>query len=297
MLSVCIPIYNFNVCDLVRTLSVQVEQLDVPAELILIDDCSSDIFRMQNGKCCNKHTYLMLEKNVGRSAIRNLFLKHAQNEYLLFLDCDSMIISDDFLKNYIAEFEHSNPDIICGGRVYGDKKPDRSKMLRWKYGIKKESKPAASRSEHPNASFMTNNFVITRKLFREIQFDERLKEYGHEDTLFGFELKKRGIQIKHIENAILNNDLEYNREYLDKTEKAVQNLIHVMAFTQNDPELIRDIKLLNVYEKLKKFSFLISLLFTISQSLIRFLLTHGYVSLTLFDFYKLGILNQAIKKH
>ncbi|MFC0877457.1 glycosyltransferase family 2 protein [Saccharicrinis sp. FJH2] len=294
MLSICIPIFNYNVCDLVNALSDQINQLSAPAEIVLIDDCSSEVFRKENEKCCNTHNYIKLKKNIGRSAIRNLFLKYTRYNYLLFLDCDSLIISDNFLKNYIIEIESSKPEIICGGRVYDSKKPDRSRLLRWKYGIKKESKPALIRSKKPNASFMTNNFVINRELFETLQFDERLLEYGHEDTLFGFELKKRGIEILHIENAILNGDLENNMEYLDKTEKAVCNLKYVLEFTNSNPGLIEDITLLRIFFSLKNYKPLISILFTLMKPVIYYSLSHGYVSIPLFDFYKLGLLNRTL---
>jgi len=282
------------VCNLVNALSEQVRQLPVPAEIILIDDCSSDHYRQINELCCNTHNYIKLEKNIGRSAIRNLFLKYAKYHYLLFLDCDSLIISDNFLKSYITEIGRSKPDIICGGRVYDSRKPERTKLLRWKYGIRKESKPAVIRSQKPNASFMTNNFVINRELFETLQFDERLMEYGHEDTLFGFELKKRGIKILHIENTILNGDLEENREYLDKTEKAVRNLKYVLEYTNSNPELIEDITLLRIYFRLRNYKSLISIMFALTNPAIYYFLSRGYVSIPLFDFYKLGMLNRTL---
>lgn len=37
--------------------------------------------------------YIELKKNIGRAKIRNLFIEYTTNPYLLFLDCDTKIIS------------------------------------------------------------------------------------------------------------------------------------------------------------------------------------------------------------
>ena len=290
MISICIPVYNFDIGDLVRKLSEQSKLLEVPSEIILIDDCSENIFRKQNDTGFEDIVYIQLEQNIGRAAIRNLFLKYSKYEYLLFLDCDSIVFSADFLSNYInAIVKHPN-SIICGGREYEKNPPRRDKMLRWKYGIKKESKSFETRSRSPNTSFMTNNFVISREIFTTIQFDERLVNYGHEDTLFGFELKENSIEIDHIDNPILNGHLESNSEYLTNTEKAIENLTSILRYTGNSEALINDITLLRIFYRLYKVRRIILLMFVILKPLVKYTLTRGYVHLWLFDFYKLGTL-------
>jgi len=61
------------------------------------------IFKKINENVCRKEIYIQLDNNIGRAKIRNLFLKYAKYDYLLFLDCDTFIISDDFVaKIYIG---------------------------------------------------------------------------------------------------------------------------------------------------------------------------------------------------
>ena len=297
MISVCIPIFNFDVSQLLDKLSSQSKQIDVPFEIILIDDCSSEEFKKINESNCKKHTYIELEQNIGRAKIRNQFLEYAQYENLLFLDCDSIIISKDFLSNYLVALKKGSIGVICGGRIYDTEKPGRNKMLRWKYGKIRESQTFETRKLSPNNSFMTNNFLIKRKIFKELKFEERITEYGHEDTLFGFELKKRGIGIQHINNPVLNGDVEENAEYLIKTEKGISSLINVLAYTGYDTDFIQDVTILRTYERLKSKGLLnlIYMVFILSKPMLKFLFVHGYVNLKLFDFYKLGILIQGIK--
>ncbi|HXB11516.1 MAG TPA: glycosyltransferase family 2 protein [Bacteroidia bacterium] len=290
MLSVCIPVYNVNVGNLVKDLSDQVALLDVPVEIIVIDDRSNVDFNNANKTAlANKATYIALPENVGRARIRNMFLKYTQYPYLLFLDCDSAILDKQFLANYITEIKKGEK-VICGGRVYSVTKPKREKVLHWTYGRKKESKPAAERQLKPNASFMTNNFVVERKVFEAIQLNEKIKGYGHEDTLFGYELKLRGINIKHIDNAVLHADLHTNKVFMDNTESAIRNLAEIVKTMGEDSDFTKDIALLQYYNKLKKNGLLgfVKVVFAMKRPFMRYLLCSGFASMFYLDFYKLG---------
>ncbi|MEP2935361.1 MAG: glycosyltransferase family 2 protein [Gilvibacter sp.] len=295
MISICIPIYNFNVSTLVMALEEQIAQYPLKTQIVLIDDASTKEFKDLNEAVCSKHVYLKLEKNIGRSAIRNLFLEHAQYENMLFLDCDSLVEHPDFIANYLAAIEQNPNNVICGGRVYRAEAPDKAHYLRWKYGIKKESKSAAERAKNPNRSFMTNNFVVAKNVLKAIGFDERLKNYGHEDTLFGYELKENKIAIIHIENPVVNGHLETNAVYITNTEKAVENLVHILDFTSHDKEIIQDVTLLRTYKRFKLFKPLIRLCYTWFGPLIKKRLSKGNVSLRAFDCYKLGYLSTVWK--
>lgn len=296
MISICIPIYNFNVIELVKTLSAQSKRLDCPTEIILIDDCSEIAYKKVNESICSKENYIQLEKNIGRAAIRNHFLEFAKYEYLLFLDCDMIVPSDDFLIRYVESIRVHPNNLICGGKKYLHFPPkERTKMLRWKYGSKRECKSSDERSLNPNKSFITSNFVIPRRIFDVISFDERLNEYGHEDTLFGFELKKRNFNIIHIDNPVMSEDLVNNIEYISNTEKAICNLTHILEFTNYDKDFIKDVKLLRIYYKLYKVRKLTAIIFVLFKPLIKYTLSKGFVNLYVFDFYKLGTLTLKMK--
>ena len=287
MISICIPVYNFNITSLLNELCRQVQLLTIPVEIIIIDDHSTS-FKEVNKKAAANWIYVELTENIGRSKIRNLFPVYSKYEHLLFLDCDSLIIKDDFLQTYL-EILKDRPEVVVGGRVYDKNKPDRNKMLRWKYGTLRESKTASIRSRHPNESFMTNNFLIKKEILEEIRFDERLLNYGHEDTLYGFSLKKKNIPILHIENPVLNGDIETNVEYLEKTNEGVKNLIRILQFVNWNKDLINDISLLRFYNKVKKGKWMIYISFLLFKPFIVLLFKKGYINLKLFDFYKLGL--------
>ena len=115
MISICIPIYNFNVVDLIVTIINQGEGIKKPFEIICIDDGSNKETLKLNAKISSHKTvnYLTLKKNIGRSKIRNLFLENASYENLLFIDCDCSIQSENFLDEYFAQL---NNLVVYGGR-------------------------------------------------------------------------------------------------------------------------------------------------------------------------------------
>lgn len=293
MLSICIPIYNFDVTTLVQSLIKEKSQLNDIVEILLIDD-GSTIHKEKNKELARTCSYIELNTNIGRSKIRNLFTSYAKQPYLLFLDCDSLLTSPNFIANYLIEIK-KGVLICCGGRIYPKQCPSIHQRLSWKYGIISESKPAAVRSQNPNSSFMTNNFIIQEALFNSIKFDERLTEYGHEDTLFGYELKKNQLSIVHIQNPILNGALETNENFIRKTEVGIQNLVLILNFIDDDLTFYKDIHLLRTYLKVKPFRSVFLIIVKIYNPIIRFLILRGIVNIHLFNLYKLGVL-LTIKK-
>lgn len=215
-LSILIPIYNFDCCELVRKLHDQCEQLGVDYEIICIDDASS-LYKSNNESINNlSNTQLIeLETNIGRSKIRNLLAQNAKKEYLLFMDCDSMV--DD---GFIVKYAKNSEDIVVGGRLYLDTPPSEHKYyFHWKYGTLKEPKPADA-TKH----FTSNNFLIKRTIFEAIRFDETIKGYGHEDTIFGLNIKKNNIKIRYIHNPVYHIGLSTNKQFLSNSKNAIQNL-------------------------------------------------------------------------
>lgn len=268
------------------------DALQTACEILIIDD-ASEHFEPVNKAVCQRHTYIALPENIGRARIRNLFLKYARYEYLLFLDCDVFIDSPLFLSNYVFSL-HQKPSVVCGGLLYGTERPSRQKRLRWRNGRIRESQPVAVRQKNPSQSFMTSNFLIRKTVFEAYNFDKRLVDYGHEDTLFGHLLKTNNIVITHIDNPVLITNLDHNQDYLNKTEAAVINLIHILNYTNYDPEFIADIRLLQFYYQIKNTRKIFNLTFFVFKPLVRFLLVRGCANLYLFDYYKLGLLMEHL---
>ena len=296
MLSVCIPIYNCFVSDLCIELQNQSDNLKINSEIILIDDASDKKFKHENIKIANGNIrYIQLKDNIGRSKIRNLFLQYAQYNYLLFLDCDSQIKNADFLQNYLIEIK-KNIAVICGGRIYENTKTSKYLHLRKLYGTQRECISAAERSKKPYASFLSNNFVIRKDILQKFPFEEKIINYGHEDTLFGFRLKNKHIQIRHINNPVLHDFNENNEVFLTKTEISINNLIFICNTLENK-DFVQEVKLLRIYTKFKKYKlqYLLIILAGILLPLLKYILIKQGKPLYLFDLYKLLYLSKIAK--
>ncbi|WEK68875.1 MAG: glycosyltransferase [Candidatus Chryseobacterium colombiense] len=292
-LSVCIPVYNFDVRELVLDLKKEIENYNIDAEIILIDDASEENFKTMNAELQKEvQTFIFLEDNIGRSKIRNLFLEYSNGEYLLFLDCDGKIISSIFLLSYIQFIKNNKrPKVIYGGRKVSDLSPDKSHYLRWKFAMERENQSAEKRQKKPYLSFQTNNFIINREVLKKVPFNAEYQKYGYEDLLFAMELKDKGIMINHIDNVIFNNDLETNDKYLIKIKESIESL----AKMQQDEKLkskIKEIKIIKVFNRINE-SFLRAVsvnLFQILKGTLEKKLQKGNVNLRYLDFYKLGLL-------
>ena len=290
--SVCIPVYNTDVRKLVLELHRQASSMNCPFEILLIDD-GSTVFKEENRQLQQlpNLSSIELKENIGRAKIRNLLAKTAQYPYLIFMDCDACVFNASYIRNYFKEIP---ADVVIGGCSYSPIPPvEKEFLLRWKYGVKREARPAEKRKNVPYRSFATFNFLIKKEIFNRIKFDEKISGYGHEDTLFGWTLKKQRITINHIDNPLIHIVSDNTEDFLKKTENSVKNLWHIYRNIPEKEEFMQDNSLLKQYVLIQKYglSGLLSLFFNIFRSLIYKNLLSTYPQIRFLDLYKLGMLN------
>jgi hypothetical protein len=249
MVSILIPVYNQEVCQLVKDLVLQVEEYDQNIEIRVYDDGSHENFKKTNRIIQSLSHVIYKERplNVGRAAIRNLLAaESSETEYLLFLDGDSKIIHKNFIKTYLDA--KTKNTVIYGGRLYQANKPEKNKVLHWKYGRTTESRKSSTRNKDPYLHFQSNNFLIPTSVFMDNVFDESLKTYGYEDLVLGQGFKEKGIPILHIDNEILHDGIEINEVYLKKTKEAIRNLAELYKNAK-----ISQSKLIDTSKKLHRY--------------------------------------------
>ncbi|WP_046242821.1 glycosyltransferase family 2 protein [Hymenobacter terrenus] len=241
-LSVLIPVFNWDVNELVHSLVAQRAAWGGSVEIILFDDGSREEFRAVNRPLAAQPgvRYHELPQNVGRAAIRNQLAAVAQHEWLLLLDNDSRLPDNQFLARYAAARDQAR--VLIGGTCYEAAPPaDAALYLRWLYGQAREARPAAVRQVAPYSQLTINNALIRADIFQQFSLDERLTGYGHEDTKFGVELAGAGVPVLHISNPVLHDGLEPAPIFLQKSEQAVHNL--ALVFRQDglgtDSRLLR----------------------------------------------------------
>lgn len=122
--SVVIPVYNVEKY-LNQCVDSILKQTFKDFELILIDDGSSD----KCGQICDeyaesdKHVKVIHKENGGLSDARNYGTRIASGQYIIFIDSDDYIASNQFLKK-LYEAAEDEPDIILYKykKYYEDKK-------------------------------------------------------------------------------------------------------------------------------------------------------------------------------
>lgn len=287
MISICIPIFNRDVRQLVSELYWQAEALDVPCEIVLMDDASDVRYQLRNRglQVLSNVRYEELTANVGRAVIRNLLAKKAVYPYLLFIDNDTRICSESYLSDYIKQCTRQ---VVCYGSYAYLPCDNQDYYLRWLYGTQREAVPIEMRLLNPDRYFSTFNFLIDADVFKTIQFDEKITEYGYEDTFFQVELLKRGYAITQIDNPLIHEGLMTHKEFLERTQAAVRNLARV----KNPTNLRMYIRLLDTYCKLSRFGLthLVAGCFVVGKKLLQKKLLGNKPSLFIFDLYKLGYL-------
>jgi len=292
MLSINIPVYNYEVSELVSQLAEQAEDMQIVCEIRVYDDGSKESVRLKNCKIAGLPgvIYKEMESNLGRSAIRNKMGFESKFKYLLFIDADSLPVSEDYLENFI---EYVKPNrVICGGTAYKQNKTIHpEKYLRWYYGTNREAIPAKTRNSKKGFIITSNNILIEKPVFEKVHFREDIKNYGHEDTLLGYDLFSSGIEIFHIDNPVEHTGLEDSAVFIEKTKTALKSLHQITrTILPGDEVFVKQVHFLNKYQSITKYlpvPFL-RMFFKLFHRSIERNLTGSKPNLFLFDLYKLG---------
>jgi teichuronic acid biosynthesis glycosyltransferase TuaG len=111
LVSVIIPAYNCA-AYIGRALDSALRQ-DVPMEILVIDDCSTDGLehQMDSYKAYSQIRYLKNEQNLGVAKTRNYGVRQARGTYIAFLDADDCWESDK-LKKQLKLIEQTGT-VIC----------------------------------------------------------------------------------------------------------------------------------------------------------------------------------------
>lgn len=289
MLSILIPIYNYNVYPLVRELHQQCTECGINFEILAQDDASHSPLNQENEKvnALSHCSFVSLEKNVAHRENRNLLAEQAKFDYLLFIDGDSIVIDANYIRKYLENIEGF--DVVYGGRQHPEKCPSKKQSLRWKYGKFIEDKLAINRRKTPYKSLLFNNTVITKKCFNQVKFDKDITLYGHDDTQFAYQLSLLQAKVNHIDNPIEHGDIDTNIAYLSKTESSLKSLLLLYQTGKISSEFVSILKLYVLLKKTKLIVLARAFHKFFQKSIAKSLLSEN-PSLFLFNIYRIGYL-------
>ena len=223
MISILIPCFDYNAYPLVSILEKQALMLKIDFEIICIDDGSFSSKNDVNQKInlLTNSKFIESKKNIGRIKNRLLLAEKSQYEWLIFLDVDTLPNEDNFLKNYIDQMNKGM--MIIGGCIY--KEPENENFsLRYKFGKLREEINSDTRSKNPYKYISSCNFMCQRNVLIDVLSSINNISYGN-DYIFGSLFKKMGIDVNHIDNPVLIDNIDENQIFIKKTHNALDNLI------------------------------------------------------------------------
>ena len=287
LLSILIPTYNYDVFSLVENLYKQAIKADIAFEILVFDDASQKNFNNPKINELAHCSFTVLEKNIGRSAIRNLLAKSAKYEWLLLLDADVFPVNDTFISTYIEQTKSSDFKYFSGGIAYKNERPEKDKILRWKYGHHREALLYKDVLKG-KISYMIINILAHKTVFEKVGFDEKIRFYGYEDIIFTYEIMKL-FEVSFIDNPVFHLNEDTSEVFLTKAKTSMETLHFLIHNNSID---VNKVKIAKVYMKLKKIGLrpIFSFLHRLFKKKMEKNLLSAKPSLFLFDLYRLGYL-------
>lgn len=237
-ISILIPTYAFAPLRLVGEL---VEMCtDSPLcdayEILVIDDGSANTETIAQAEAINNlpHCrFTALPSHIGKSAVLNRAAAKAKYPLLLCIDSDARMYTPHLITNYLKAAQDHPSAVICGGVYTSPQSATPHNRLRYRYEMAASAHNKASlRNLHPYSRFTTFNVLLPKNVLGTVSFNEALRNYGYEDTIFGLQLQQHGIPVIHIDNPLTHTGIDDNASFLTKTETALRNLTKLDAVYQ-----------------------------------------------------------------
>ena len=207
-LSVVIPTFNRREL-LAKALSGYLRQsnADLISELLVVDDGSTDDTSSMVEEFRSRAPFALRylwQSNKGPAAARNLGIREARSNIILFTDSD--IVPD---HNLVAQHlrwheENAEPEAAVLGYVTWPKEIHPTPFMRW-YGEGKLFVFDRLRGRHEAdfQCFYTCNLSLKTAFLRANgQFDESFVTAAYEDTELGYQLSKCGLRLLYNPAAI-----------------------------------------------------------------------------------------------
>lgn len=232
-LSVLIPVFRDDPCDLLRLLDREASALCGAVELVVLDDGSGDdalatrIAEVTQSLRLPAR-FIRLLANEGRSRGRNRLTANARAPYFLFLDADMLPDGPNFLRDWITMIEAQTPAVAFGGFTLEQTPLAPEHALHRALALRAECRAAAVRALEPEKSVCTSNLLVRRDVFEQERFDEAFKGWGWEDVEWAIRVSRRW-PVRHVDNTASHLGLDTAPALASKYEQSPANFARVLA--------------------------------------------------------------------
>lgn len=173
-LSVIIPLYNKEK-SILRTINSVLQQTYSNFEIVIVNDGSTDNSLNMVQKINDKRIRIISKKNGGVSSARNVGIKSAKYDYIVFLDADDLWLNDHLkIMNELIN-NYAEASVFSTGFVNDEKEIDKKNTLGKSYYIVDYFKTASKKT------ILNSSCVMVEKRCFDIIgfFDEEMK-YGED---------------------------------------------------------------------------------------------------------------------
>lgn len=243
-LSIIIPIYNMEEY-LVECLDSVVCQSSKDFEVICVDDGSTDNSFYICNQYVSKYNYISVftKENGGLSSARNYGMERAKSNYLMFLDADDMLYSEDcieFIINHIEE--HSLDMLLFDGKSFLDNKEGTMSEFYKKAYIRSRSYGLFDKGYKLFKEMVRNGeYYVSAYLYcinKEFLKDNNLtfvEGQIYEDNLFTFKAILQANTVEHCNKTVISRR------------------IHSGSIMQSQPSINNYYSLVDIYESMEIF--------------------------------------------
>lgn len=215
--SVIIPTHNRG--EILKECLERLINQDYPKksfEIIVIDDGSKDntkdIVEKIAGNTQVSVKYFF-QKTQGQGIARNLGIRHAKGDIIIFIGDDIFVLSD-FIKQHIRfHIKHPEGNTAVLGFIAWDPNLEITPFMDWltngssvlgKFGGHQFAYEKLHNKKTADYNFFyTSNISLKSLLLKKNSFDSRFSSYGWEDIELGYRLtKKFGLKIFYNSSAI-----------------------------------------------------------------------------------------------
>lgn len=240
-LSIIIPFFNTEhyLEECLSSVVRATEGKGIPAEIILVDDFSSDgsldIAKRFAEKCSFVHVLSSEKKTRGPGHARNVGLAEAHGEYIAFVDSDDVVV-EDIYERALASLEYHNSDIcVCSvSRLSGSKQIFSVAQNR---GFSHAVSPCTTPEESPDLVFgiLCWNSIVRRAYLHENKIDYP-ENTLYEDFLYCIKIVSNAGKISLLQNveylwrvrddstSSITQSYDEEQNFLDRAEMNRQTL-------------------------------------------------------------------------
>lgn len=260
MISIIIPTYkrSEHIKQCLEAISKQNRHLE-DTEVIIIDDggdAETQKYIQEKKETFPFEIKYLVQAKKGRSAARNLGIKNAKGEVIIFIG-DDIVVTPDWLESH-AKFHNEKPEKehIAVGHITWHPKLPIDRYMTWleNGGPLLSFKGLQDGQRTDMWHFYTGNISLKKELIEQESFNEEIDLYGWEDIELGARLEKNhSMQIWYLKKALAYHNHLYEEKGL---ESYAENLGYsASAFQKN----LQGVQLTPTFPKRTAFAIISSL--------------------------------------